>query len=379
MWRDTTDLWPGEDWRAKIRQAITNNALVFIACFSHQSVTRQFSYQNEELVLAIEQLRRRRPGEPWLIPVRFDDCEIPDLDIGAGRTLATIHRADLFGDRFDENAGRLVKTILRILEPDSAIRTQAVSDWISANSGMKPTNAHVLSSSLDSMGNGEVITFYSHESETGKTMAAANIGWILAANGLRVLLLDCDLESPTLRGFLQPFLGAEQQGNPGVLDVIRSYRGLAATASEQRRIHDLIPQHTCVEPYAIPLNWQFLGGGLYFLPSGGRDRDNSPSQIPFNWGDFYARLNGGEFLDALGSDLRYHYDYSLICSPTGTSDLVDILTAQIPDITVDCFTYKTRSIEGAAKLAKSIGERCKDRGVRILPVPMRVEFAENRY
>ena len=34
MWRDTADLWPGEDWRAKIRQAIICNALVFIACFS---------------------------------------------------------------------------------------------------------------------------------------------------------------------------------------------------------------------------------------------------------------------------------------------------------------------------------------------------------
>ena len=34
VWRDTADLWPGEDWRAKIRQAIVDGALVFIACFS---------------------------------------------------------------------------------------------------------------------------------------------------------------------------------------------------------------------------------------------------------------------------------------------------------------------------------------------------------
>jgi hypothetical protein len=43
--------------------------------------------QNEELILAIEQLRQRPPEEPWLIPVRFDACQIPDRDIGAGRTL----------------------------------------------------------------------------------------------------------------------------------------------------------------------------------------------------------------------------------------------------------------------------------------------------
>lgn len=47
--------------------------------------------------MAIEQLRQRSPRLPWLIPVRFDDCAIPDRDIGSGRTLSSIQRADLFG------------------------------------------------------------------------------------------------------------------------------------------------------------------------------------------------------------------------------------------------------------------------------------------
>jgi WD40 repeat protein len=115
VWRDTENLWPGEDWRAEIRRAITDNALVFIACFSHNSVERQRSYQREELFLAIDQLRVRRPDVPWLIPVRFDDCLIPPHDIGAGRTLASIQRADLFGERFDEAASRLATSVLRLL------------------------------------------------------------------------------------------------------------------------------------------------------------------------------------------------------------------------------------------------------------------------
>lgn len=115
VWRDTADLWPGEDWRVKIRRAITDNALAFIACFSRVSVGRNKSYQNEELLLAIEQLRQRRPDDPWLIPVRFDDCEIPDLVIGGGRTLASIQHADLFGDHAHEGSQRLIATVLRIL------------------------------------------------------------------------------------------------------------------------------------------------------------------------------------------------------------------------------------------------------------------------
>jgi hypothetical protein len=69
-------------------------SLIMRACvhrvFSRSSVSRETSYQNEELLLAIEQLRMCQPDDPWLIPVRFDDCMIPDRDIGGGRTLASI-------------------------------------------------------------------------------------------------------------------------------------------------------------------------------------------------------------------------------------------------------------------------------------------------
>jgi FxsC-like protein len=115
VWRDTEHLWPGEDWRVKIRHAITHDALVFLACFSSRSQARDRSYQNEELMLAIEQLRQRFPEDPWLIPIRFDECDIPNRDIGDGRTLQSLHHADLFGDRYNEEAARLVAAIKRML------------------------------------------------------------------------------------------------------------------------------------------------------------------------------------------------------------------------------------------------------------------------
>ena len=114
VWRDTSDLWPGEDWRARIRDAINREALVFIACFSRRSIARKSSYQNEELALAIEQMRLRSPDIPWLIPVRFDDCTIPDRDIGSGRMLSSLQCADIFGDSRDEAASRLITSVLRI-------------------------------------------------------------------------------------------------------------------------------------------------------------------------------------------------------------------------------------------------------------------------
>jgi hypothetical protein len=115
VWRDTENLWPGEDWRARIRQAITQDALAFVACFSRDSTSRSVSYMNEELLLAVDQLRLRRPDEPWLIPVRLDDCVIPEINLGGGRTLASIQHADLFGTNLDEAARRLVASVSRIL------------------------------------------------------------------------------------------------------------------------------------------------------------------------------------------------------------------------------------------------------------------------
>jgi hypothetical protein len=113
VWRDTANLWPGEDWGLKIRQAISADSLVFVACFSDNVRGRTTSYQNEELLLAIDQFRRRQPDQPWLIPVRLSDCPLPHYDLGAGRTWDSLQRVDLFGDRWDEGVARLVAAVVR--------------------------------------------------------------------------------------------------------------------------------------------------------------------------------------------------------------------------------------------------------------------------
>ncbi len=114
VWRDT-NLQPGEDRNIRIRREIASDALAFIACFSTKGARRNTSYQNEELTQAVEQFRLRSPGMPWLIPVRLDDCDIPDLDLGGGRSLAAIQRVDLFGERREQGIAQLVAAILRIL------------------------------------------------------------------------------------------------------------------------------------------------------------------------------------------------------------------------------------------------------------------------
>ncbi len=75
-------------------------------------------------------------------------------------------------------------------------------------------------------------------------------------------------------------------------------------------------------------------------------------------------------------DMKQKYDYVLIDSRTGLSDVADICTIELPDVLVVCFTLSDQSIEGAANVARQIRGRYRDRNIRILPVPMRIEDGE---
>jgi hypothetical protein len=130
-WRDRNSLDPGDQWRRKIRDAIRSGALVFLACFSEQSRAKRKSYMNEELVLAAEEFRQLAPGATWLIPVRFDDGDLPDLDLGAGRALSDLNYADLFGEKYATEAIKLITTIGRtmgIAGPNAATMRASVEE-----------------------------------------------------------------------------------------------------------------------------------------------------------------------------------------------------------------------------------------------------------
>ncbi len=225
---------------------------------------------------------------------------------------------------------------------------------------------------------GRIVTFYSYKGGTGRTMALANVAWILAANGRRVLVADWDLESPGLHRFFHPFLDeSEVREASGIIDLIRQYERTAARADDPDEAIKLIPERAKLLPHVLSLDWTFPGdGGLDFLSAGRQNIDYAATLASLDWDNFYERLNGGKFLDAVRTEMKLHYDYVLIDSRTGLSDIAGICTIQLPDVLVDCFTFSTQGIEGAAQVARTIEERHKDRSIQILPVPMRVDPAE---
>lgn len=122
IWWDLQNLDPGVRWKSEIQKAIREGAF-FIACFSKKYHGRDKTYMNEELTIAIEELRQRPTDRVWFIPVKLDDCEIPDIDIGYGGTLKDIHAAVLY-EKWDVG----IQCILKSVSPN--INQDRIGDFI---------------------------------------------------------------------------------------------------------------------------------------------------------------------------------------------------------------------------------------------------------
>ncbi|HSE18758.1 MAG TPA: toll/interleukin-1 receptor domain-containing protein [Pyrinomonadaceae bacterium] len=80
VWLDKTQIKPGSRWADAIREGISQGDF-YIACFSVEYLRRSRTYMNEELTLAIEELRQRPTDRAWFIPVLLSNVEIPARNI----------------------------------------------------------------------------------------------------------------------------------------------------------------------------------------------------------------------------------------------------------------------------------------------------------
>lgn len=109
VWLDREHLLPGVRWQAAIRTAIEGGTF-FLACFSANTVARQRSYMNDEVALAIDELRKRASDRAWFLPVLLSPDAVPNRAIGGGETLRDIQYVALHDD-WDQGLGRLTKIL----------------------------------------------------------------------------------------------------------------------------------------------------------------------------------------------------------------------------------------------------------------------------
>jgi len=53
---------------------------------------------NEELNIAVEELRKRNITKRWFIPIKIDECDIPKIKINGTETLRSFQWLNLYED-----------------------------------------------------------------------------------------------------------------------------------------------------------------------------------------------------------------------------------------------------------------------------------------
>lgn len=272
---------------------------------------------------------------------------------------------------------------------------------------------------------GQIITFYSYKGGTGRSMALANVAWILAANGARVLVIDWDLEAPGLHRYFSPFLTdpdlletkglidtfwdmtAAQVARVAAVteaddDVAPAYSGKPDEGDVMEAVAEAPPAPHLAQmllkvtrrlrrkPPPPPAGSQvpielldhelFPGEGCIDLIGAGRQGGTYSERVnTFDWRGFYE-LGGADMLRDAAEAMRFRYDWVLIDSRTGVSDTSGICTMQMPDKVVACFTLNRQSTSGVSSVLGSIRAWRASRPalppITFFPVAMRIENAE---
>jgi TIR domain-containing protein len=103
-WLDKDKLMPGQNWPRAIGRAIEISD-AFVACFSPRSLVKRGQFQ-AELRNALDCARRLPLESVFVIPVRFERCEVP------GEIAERVQYVDLYPD-WERGVRRLVRSVRR--------------------------------------------------------------------------------------------------------------------------------------------------------------------------------------------------------------------------------------------------------------------------
>lgn len=182
VWLDRESLKPGQRWADEIRRGI-NSGDYFLACFSEEYASRSRTYMNEELTLAIDELRQRPSNRSWFLPVLLSDfTAVPDRNIGGGETLASIQYVSLQDD-WDEG----IRKLLEVIQPNAALLHAALADLSNASKRKKIAAAGVLGSMEGSaiVAVPQLLSLLKDENDTVVAASAEALGKICGGSAVR--------------------------------------------------------------------------------------------------------------------------------------------------------------------------------------------------
>lgn len=182
------------------------------------------------------------------------------------------------------------------------------------------------------------VTFYSYKGGVGRTLALANIAYAFSVDKrepCKVLVWDFDLEAPGLEKILGTKWGNRKEG---FVDIVNHYLKKAGIPSIFKYIHPT--KHKNID----------------ILPAGYIDKNYANKLDYINWPLMYEQAMGYDFIKKVKEEINNsrRYDYVLIDSRTGFSDMGGICTMQIPDLDVLMFRLDEQNLEGIERVYNTI-------------------------
>jgi hypothetical protein len=232
-------------------------------------------------------------------------------------------------------------------------------------------------------------------------MSLANIACVLAerqksGNERGILMIDWDLEAPGLHRFFQENLlkkrnitEKEYDAEPGLIELfceleqrtdvflskLKELDKNRKVLSGGKEVAEKIVKSIDFDKYISPTEIE----NLYLMKAGrfgSDDKNEYPEKVnKFNWEDLYNKLP--HLIRVFADELAERYDFVLIDSRTGVTDISGICTTLLPEKLVVVFTPNTQSIKGALDVVKRATDYRKEsvdsRPLIVFPLVSRVE------
>ena len=227
-----------------------------------------------------------------------------------------------------------------------------------------------------------ICTFYSYKGGVGRSMALANVADVLSRRGLKVLMIDFDLEAPGLEQFFYRGDEREQRDavrrQPGLLDLLLAYKEAMSVTGGGDDFREIGRYIATIFPRRPQ------GGRLDLLPAGQRLTAEQLARYAlalrsFDWQDFYFNWEGDLFFEwlrrALGSA---GYDLVLIDSRTGVTEMGGICGYQLADVIIMMCGANHQNVDGTWSMLEDFRSQPveglrRGRPIEIVVVPARVE------
>lgn len=217
---------------------------------------------------------------------------------------------------------------------------------------------------------GTLYTFYSYKGGVGRSMAMANVAALLSNWGHKVLAIDWDLEAPGLEKYFMKepsVVKGSRAETRGVVDLVSAFN-----AGTLLKWEDCLLE---VYPFGVK------SASFHILSAGQDTPDYVPTLQAIEWRRLFEK-GFGAYLENLRDEWLNKYDFVLVDSRTGITDIGGVCTIHLPDVLVVLFTANEQSLNGVldvmqrarAKYDKLPEEFERPPKLFGVPVPSRFEY-----